>query len=66
LSPSPFWRIGSLSHENTWIGDRLVPVIDRQLAGNDRRAAIVPILDNLKHVATLLGSQAGEAPIVED
>ncbi len=37
------------------IGDRLVPVIDRQLAGHDRRAAIVPILDNLKDVATLLG-----------
>ena len=37
------------------IGDRLVPVIDRQLAGHNCRAAIVPILDNLKDVATLLG-----------
>jgi len=32
-------------------------VIDRQLAGHNRRAAIVPILDNLKDVATLLGRQ---------
>jgi hypothetical protein len=39
------------------IGDCLVPVIDRQLAGHNRRAAIVPILDNLKDVATLLGRQ---------
>ena len=46
------------------IGDCLVPVIDRQLAGHNRRAAIVPILDNLKDVATLLGGQRGEAPIV--
>ena len=48
------------------IGDCLVPVIDRQLAGHNRRAAIVPILDNLKDVATLLGRQRGEAPIVQD
>jgi hypothetical protein len=41
-----------------------VPVIDRQLAGHNRRAAIVPILDNLKDVATLLGGKRGEAPIV--
>ena len=44
------------------IGDRLVPVIERQLAGHDRRAAIVPILDNLKDVATLLGGERGETP----
>ena len=44
------------------IGDCLVPVIDRQLAGYNRRAAVVPILDNLKDVATLLGGERGEAP----
>jgi hypothetical protein len=48
------------------IGDRLMPVIDRQLAGHNRRAAIVSILDNLKDVATLFGRQRGEAPIVQD
>ena len=48
------------------IGDRLVPVIDRQLAGHDRRAAIVPIVDDLEEVAALLGGERGEAPIVED
>ena len=40
-------------------------MIDRQLAGHNRRAAIVSILDNLKDVATLLGRQRGEAPIIE-
>src|SRR5271167_3296544 len=40
------------------IGDCLMPVIDWQLAGHNRRAAIVPILDNLKDVATLLGRVA--------
>ncbi len=48
------------------IGDCLVPVIDRQLAGDDGRAAIVPILDDLKYVAPLLLGERGEAPIVQD
>src|SRR4249920_3273763 len=48
------------------ICDCLVPVIDRQLAGHNGRAAVVPILDDLKDVATLLLGEGGEAPIVED
>src|SRR5271155_4959290 len=48
------------------IGDCFVPVIDRQLAGHNRRTAVVPILDNLKNVAALLGGERGEAPIVQD
>ena len=48
------------------IGDRVMPVIDRQLACHDRRAAAVPILDDLKYVATLLLGERGEAPIVQD
>ena len=47
------------------IGDCLVPVIDRQLAGHNGRAAVVPILDDLKDVATLLLGEGGEAPIVD-
>ena len=39
------------------IGDRLVPVIDRQLAGHDGRAAVVPIVDDLEEVAALLRGQ---------
>jgi len=48
------------------VGDRLVPVIDRQLAGHDGRAAIVPIVDDLQQIATLLLRQRGEPPVVED
>jgi hypothetical protein len=48
------------------VGDRLVPVIDRQLAGHDGGAAIVPIVDNLQQIATLLLRQRGEPPVVED
>ena len=44
------------------IGDHLVPVIDRQLAGHDGRAAVVPILDDLKEVATLLGGERWRGP----
>ena len=48
------------------IGNRVMPVIDRQLAGHDRRAAVVPILDDLEYVATLLLGERGEAPIIQD
>ena len=48
------------------VGDHLVPVIDRQLAGHDGRAAIVPIVDDLKQVAALILRQGCEPPVVED
>ena len=48
------------------VGDDLVPVVDRQLAGHDGRTAIVPVVDDLQEVATLILRQGGEPPIVED
>ncbi len=48
------------------VGDDLVPVIDRELAGHDGRAAIVPVVDDLQQVATLLLCQGGEPPVIED
>ena len=48
------------------VGDHLVPVIDRQLTGHDGRAAIVPVVDDLQQVATLIVRQGGEPPVVED
>jgi len=48
------------------VGDDLVPVIDRQLAGHDGRAAIVPVVDDLQKVAALILGQGGEPPVVED
>jgi hypothetical protein len=48
------------------IDDHLVPMIDGELAGHDCRAAAVAIVDDFEQVATLLGGQWCQAPIVED
>src|SRR5438270_13988481 len=48
------------------IGNRVMPVIDRQLACHDRRAAVVPILDDFEYVTALLRGERGEAPIIQD
>ena len=48
------------------VADHFVPVIDRELAGHDGRAAIVPIVDDLQQIATLIMRQRGEPPVVED
>ena len=44
------------------IGDDLVPVLDRQLAGDDGRAAIMSIVDDLEEVAALIGGQWEQVP----
>ena len=38
------------------IADDLVPGIDRQLAGDQRRAGAITVLDDLHEVAPLVGS----------
>ena len=48
------------------IGDDLVPVIDRHLAGDDGRAALMPVVHDLEEIAALLGGERSEAPVVED
>ena len=48
------------------IADDLVPVFDRDLAGDDGGAAAVAILDDFEQVAALLGGQRIEPPIIED
>ena len=48
------------------IADRFVPMIDRELAGHDGRAAIVPIIDDLQQIARLIVCQCGEPPVIED
>src|SRR6266436_3509297 len=47
-------------------GNGLMPLLDRELAGDDRRAAPVPIVNNLQEVAPLIRRQIGETPVVED
>ena len=48
------------------IADEFVPAIDRKLAGDDQRAGVVAILDDLQQIALLLGQQRFRSPIVED
>jgi hypothetical protein len=48
------------------IGADLVPVVDRHLAGDDGRFALMAVIDDLEEVAALLAGKRGEAPVVED
>jgi hypothetical protein len=47
-------------------GNRVMPVIDGQLACHDRRAAAVPVFRALQEVAALFGKHGCETLIVED
>ena len=46
------------------IGDDLVPMLDRHLAGDDGRSALMAIVDDFEEIATLLAGKRGEAPVV--
>ena len=48
------------------IDDHLVPVIDGELAGHDRGAAAVTIVDDFEQVAALLRGRRRQPPVVED
>jgi len=48
------------------IGDDLVPAVDRHLAGDDGRSALVAVVYDFEEIATLLAGERGEAPVVED
>jgi hypothetical protein len=48
------------------ITDDLVPTIDRQLAGDDDRVSVISVLDDLKEIAALLGTELLRSPIIED
>src|SRR5215472_7424780 len=46
--------------------DQIVPAVDRDLAGDQRGAAAVAVLDDLQQVVTLLGTEWLKTPVVED
>ena len=48
------------------ISHEFVPAIDWKLAGDDQRADIVAIFDDLQQIALLLRQQRFRSPIVED
>jgi hypothetical protein len=39
-------------------------VLDRQLGGHDRRAAAMPVVDDLQQIARLIEGDRGETPVV--
>src|SRR5689334_2161697 len=48
------------------IADYLMPAIDWDLAGDQQRAAIVAVVDDLEQIAALLGIERLRSPIVDD
>ena len=48
-------RCGPASRRPGWVSNDLVPAADRDLAGDQQRASIVAVVDDLEEVATLLG-----------
>src|SRR6266851_8391960 len=48
------------------IADHLMPAVDRHLAGDEQRAALVAVVDDLEQIATLLGIEPLGSPIVDD
>ena len=48
------------------IGDDLVPVIDRDLAGDDGRATLMAVVDDLEEIAALVAGERSQSPVVED
>src|SRR6516164_7583095 len=46
--------------------DQIVPAVDRDLAGDQRGATAVAVLDDLQQVVTLLGAERLKTPVVED
>ena len=48
------------------IADHLVPSTDRDLAGDQQRASVVAIIDDLEQIAALLGIERLRPPVVDD
>ena len=48
------------------VADQLVPFVDGDLAGDDRRSAAVAFFENLEQVVTSGGIERLETPVVED
>jgi len=48
------------------IGDDLVPLLDRHLAGDHGRTALMAVIDHFEKIAALLAGERGESPVIED
>ena len=50
----------------SWVADDLVPFVDRDLAGEDGRAASISFFEDLVEIAAAASVERFEAPIIED
>jgi hypothetical protein len=48
------------------LADDVVPFIDRQLTGDERRGGAVTVLDDFHQVAALAGAEPIRSPVIED
>jgi hypothetical protein len=48
------------------VGDDGVPVLDRHLAGDDGRATLMAVVDDLEKIRAPVRRRAGRAPVVEN
>ena len=49
-----------------WIADNLVPLLNRNLTGDQNRGALVAILEDLEEVALLGLGELGQAPVIQN
>ena len=49
-----------------WVADNVVPMFNRDLAGDDGRGATVAIIEDLKKVTPFGRTENRKAPVVED
>lgn len=49
-----------------WVADGLVPLVDRQLACDDRGAAALPIFEDFQEIAAFGGGWDGQASVARD
>ncbi len=49
-----------------WIADDIMPVIDRHLGGDERGSVAMWVIEQLEQIATLLGGELGQPPVIED
>jgi hypothetical protein len=43
-----------------------VPLVDRHLAGDDGRAALMAVINHFEEIAALVAGERGESPVIED
>ena len=48
------------------LADDIVPLVEGELAGDERRAAAIAVLDDFHQIAPLVGDKPVRSPVIED